>query len=219
MSSALVRAVALLPLVLLGGLACAGGGAAPASRAPQTAAAPALEPGQAEAVFAGGCFWCMEKPFDKLPGVISTTSGYTGGEIDGPSYKEVSMHQTRHYEALRVVYDPKVVDYAHLLQVFWHNIDPTQGNGQFCDKGDQYRSAVFTNDPEERKLALQSKQAVQQELGQDVVTLVLPAKTFWMAEDYHQDFYLKNPDHYTRYRTGCGRDQRLEALWGDKAGH
>lgn len=184
-----------------------------------TVQAPPPAEGQQVAVFAGGCFWCMEKPFDKVPGVLSTTSGYTGGPEEAPTYDDVAHHRTGHYEALRVVYDPEKVGYARLLEVFWHNVDPTQANGQFCDIGDQYRTAVFTSDPEEKRLAEQSRAEVAAELGKEVVTPVLPAAPFWVAEDYHQDFYEKKPEHYLRYRTGCGRDRRLEALWGDRAGH
>lgn len=184
-----------------------------------TDAAPPLEKGQAEAIFAGGCFWCMEKPFDKVEGVIRTTSGYTGGKEQHPTYEDVGYHRTSHYEALRVVYDPTKVDYAHLLEVFWHNVDPTQSNGQFCDKGEQYRTAIFTNDKEEKKAAQDAKKEVEKELGKPVVTEILPASTFWVAEEYHQDFYVKNPSHYSRYRLGCGRDARLQELWGDEAGH
>lgn len=184
-----------------------------------TIAAPALTAGQAEAVFAGGCFWCMEKPFDKVTGVLSTTSGYTGGAPDHPTYMQVANKQTTHFEAIRIVYDPEAVTYARLLEVFWHNIDPTQGDGQFCDKGPQYRSAVFTSVAAEVAAATASRQAVEKELGVAVVTEILDSATFWEAEDYHQDFYEKNPGRYTSYRMGCGRDRRLGALWGDKAGH
>lgn len=184
-----------------------------------TEAAPPLEEGQAEAIFAGGCFWCMEKPFDKIDGVLSTTSGYTGGKEEHPTYEDVGYHRTSHYEALRVVYDPKKVDYDKLLSVFWHNVDPTQGNGQFCDKGDQYRTGIFTSDADEKKKAEASKKAVAAELGKPIVTEILPEAVFWVAEEYHQDFYLKNPGHYSRYRQGCGRDARLKQLWGETAGH
>ena len=193
-------------------------GAAPLEKV-GTSAAPPLQDGQAEAIFAGGCFWCMEKPFDKVEGVLSTTSGYTGGAPDHPTYMQVANKQTTHFEALRVVYDPEVVTYARLLEVFWHNIDPTQGDGQFCDKGPQYRSAVFTSVDAEVAAAKASRQAVQEELGQAVVTEILDGATFWEAEDYHQDFYKKNPGRYTSYRMGCGRDRRLNTLWGDQAGH
>lgn len=181
--------------------------------------APPLEPGQREAIFAGGCFWCMEKPFDKIEGVISTTSGYTGGPEQAPTYEDVGHHRTGHYEALRVVYDPGQVTYARLLEVFWHNVDPTQADGQFCDRGNQYRTGIFTSDPEEKKLAEASKAEIAAELPAPIVTEILPAAVFWVAEAYHQDFYKKNPAHYNRYRTGCGRDARLRQLWGDKAGH
>ncbi len=204
----------IIPLTLALAAACA-----PFAATAGTEAAPALEKGQAEAIFAGGCFWCMEKPFDKIGGVVSTTSGYTGGPEEGPTYQAVSSHATGHYEALRVVYDPKTVDYDRLLEVFWHNIDPTQGNGQFCDRGHQYQSAIFTSDPKELKKAEATKEAAAAELGKTVVTEILPAATFWVAEDYHQDFYKKSPAHYNRYRTGCGRDRVLQSLWGDKAGH
>jgi peptide-methionine (S)-S-oxide reductase len=161
----------------------------------------------------------MEKPFDKLDGVISTTSGYTGGKEEHPTYEDVGYHRTSHYEALRVVYDPTKVDYDKLLSVFWHNVDPTQANGQFCDKGDQYRTGIFTSDPAEKAKAEESKKAVADELGKTVVTEILPESVFWVAEEYHQDFYTKKPGHYERYRIGCGRDARLKELWGEKAGH
>ncbi len=184
-----------------------------------TQAAPALQTGQAEAVFAGGCFWCVEKPFDKVKGVVSTTSGYTGGPELHPTYEDVGYHRTGHLEALRVVYEPDEVSYEELLQVFWHNIDPGQANGQFCDRGEQYRTAVFTSDPGEIAAVEASRGQVAEQLGVTVDTRVLPAQVFWEAEGYHQDFYLKNPSHYSRYRTGCGRDARLQELWGDQAGH
>ncbi|MEC7949088.1 MAG: peptide-methionine (S)-S-oxide reductase MsrA, partial [Myxococcota bacterium] len=219
MLRAVPRVVALTAALLGGAVACAGGTVDPATHTPQTIEAPPPLKGQRAAVFAGGCFWCMEKPFDKLAGVVSTTSGYTGGRIPGPSYRQVSMHQTQHYEALRVVYDPGLVSYERLLEVFWHNVDPTQSNGQFCDKGDQYRTGIFTSDPVEVELARTSRDAAQKTLGKTIVTEILPAAPFWIAEEYHQDFYTKNPDHYARYRSGCGRDRRLAELWGDAAGH
>ncbi|MEL6346985.1 MAG: peptide-methionine (S)-S-oxide reductase MsrA [Myxococcota bacterium] len=184
-----------------------------------TQAAAPLQAGQAEAIFAGGCFWCMEKPFEVLDGVVSVESGYTGGDQAHPTYKQVSYHRTNHIEAIRVVYQPDVVNYDKLLEVFWHNIDPTQSNGQFCDRGEQYRTAIFTSDAEEIKAAESSKKAVGQELSASIDTRILPAGTFWVAEDYHQDFYKTNSAHYNRYRLGCGRDARLQQLWGDKAGH
>jgi len=184
-----------------------------------TAQATPPEMEQAEAVFAGGCFWCMEKPFEALPGVLSVTSGYTGGEIEGPTYVQVSSHATQYLEAIRVVYDPDRIGYERLLEAYWHNIDPTQGDGQFCDRGHQYTSAVFVRTPEERTAATASKQVVQTELGQPVVTDIRDAQPFWVAEAYHQDFYKTNPTRYERYRKGCGRDARLAELWGAQAGH
>lgn len=194
-------------------------GSPEAGVAGRTEAAPPLSEGQAVAVFAGGCFWCMEKPFDKVSGVVSTLSGYTGGQLEGPTYREVSGHKTEHIEALRVVYDPSVVTYERLLEVYWHNVDPTQSDGQFCDRGHQYTTAVFVENKAERKAAEKSKRAAQETLGAPVVTVIRDAATFWVAEDYHQDYYRKNPAHYSRYRLGCGRDARLKALWGDAAGH
>jgi peptide-methionine (S)-S-oxide reductase len=161
----------------------------------------------------------MEGPFDKVPGVLETWSGYTGGPEDGANYQQVSQGKTGHYEALRVVYDPTRVDYETLLQVFWYNIDPTQKNGQFCDRGKQYRSAIFTSDPIEFALAETSRTQVAEKLKKEVVTEILPAAAFWLAEETHQDFYKKNPSRYLSYRTGCGRDRRLKELWGDAAGH
>ncbi len=198
---------ALLALAACGATARAG-----------TEAAPPLEKGQAEAIFAGGCFWCLEKDMDHVPGVIATTSGYTGGKEAHPTYEEVGAHRTSHFEAVRVIYDPKKVSYAALLDHFWHSIDPTQSDGQFCDRGEQYRTAVFTDDPDERKLFEKTKKEVEKALGAPVDTRVLPKGAFWVAEDYHQDFYRKNPARYTSYRTGCGRDARLRELWGDRAG-
>ncbi|MEE2751063.1 MAG: peptide-methionine (S)-S-oxide reductase MsrA [Myxococcota bacterium] len=186
---------------------------------PPTQVAPPLKAGQAEAIFAGGCFWCMEGPFDKVDGVLSTASGYTGGPESGATYKQVSAGKTGHYEALRVVYDPSKVSYEKLLQTFWHNIDPTQSNGQFCDRGPHYRSAIFSSNPAETALAEESKNQIAAELKQEVVTEILSAGPFWLAEEYHQDFYKKNPSHYLRYRKGCGRDRRLEELWGTSTSH
>jgi peptide-methionine (S)-S-oxide reductase len=178
-------------------------------------------PGQAVAVFAGGCFWCMEPPFDKTPGVISTTSGYTGGTEADATYKRVSSGGTDHLESVQVVYDPARVSYAQLLDVFWHNIDPLDPTGQFCDKGRQYRSAIFVATDAERQLAEQSKQALDKSgrLGRPIVTEIRAASAFYPAEDYHQDYYLKNPLKYKFYRTTCGRDSRLQEVWGAPATH
>ncbi|MCB9623202.1 MAG: peptide-methionine (S)-S-oxide reductase MsrA [Sandaracinus sp.] len=205
-------------------------GSAPSNENPPTAAAvedeelatPEAAPpreGLAVAVFAGGCFWCMEKPFEYTEGVGEVLSGYTGGPERGPSYQEVSAHRTGHVEAVRIVYDPGVVSYERLLEVFWHNVDPTQDDGQFCDHGEQYRTAIFVANEEERRLAEASKAAIAAQLGRRVVTEIRDAAPFWVAEDYHQDFHRTNPAHYQRYRTGCGRDARLHELWGEQAGH
>jgi peptide-methionine (S)-S-oxide reductase len=176
----------------------------------------------ARATFAGGCFWCMEPPFDKLDGVVSTTSGYTGGRTLNPTYEQISTGRTGHTEAVEVLYDPRKVTYSQLLDVFWRNIDPLTVNAQFCDIGNQYRAGIFAHDETQRRLAEESKRAVAQRLGKPVVTEVAAAARFWPAEEYHQDYYKKNPLRYSLYRAGCGRDQRLEALWGpapkDRAG-
>ncbi|MEO8484782.1 MAG: peptide-methionine (S)-S-oxide reductase MsrA [Betaproteobacteria bacterium] len=193
--------------------------AIPSTQAQVTA--PALKPGTAVATFAGGCFWCMEPPYDKLPGVLSTTSGYMGGPKRFPTYEEVSNGTTGHAEVVQVLYDPAKVSYEKLLETFWVNIDPTVENRQFCDAGSQYRTAVFAHTPEQRKAAEASKAAVEKNkpFKQPVVTPVVDAGEFWPAEEYHQDYYKKNPARYTYYRTGCGRDARLKQLWGDRAGH
>jgi peptide-methionine (S)-S-oxide reductase len=196
-----MRSLATLWLAVLTALAALGPAPAPAQE-------------QVKATFAGGCFWCMEPPFDKLDGVISTTSGYTGGQKPNPTYQEVSAGTTGHTEAVEVVYDPRKVTYARLLEVFWRNIDPTTPDRQFCDVGSQYRAAIFYHDEAQRRLAEQSKQAVAQRLRRSVVTEVLRVAPFYVAEDYHQDYYKKNPIRYRFYRTGCGRDQRLEQIWG-----
>jgi peptide-methionine (S)-S-oxide reductase len=173
----------------------------------------------AKATFAGGCFWCMEPPYDKLPGVISTTSGYMGGKKRFPTYEEVSTGTTGHTEVVQVVYDPGKVSYERLLEIFWRNIDPTVRDRQFCDVGSQYRTAIFYHDEEQKRLAEASKAALEKSkpFKAPIVTPVQAAGEFWPAEDYHQDFYKKNPVRYKYYRAGCGRDERLKELWG-KAG-
>jgi peptide-methionine (S)-S-oxide reductase len=168
----------------------------------------------ATATFAGGCFWCMQHPFDELNGVVSTTAGYTGGHSRNPTYEEVSAGGTGHAESVRVVYDPARVSYAKLLDVFWHNIDPLAANRQFCDGGNQYRSAIFYGDESERRLAEESKRALEKAHGWRIVTEIVPAGEFYPAEEYHQSFYKKNPARYKTYRFLCGRDQRLKELWG-----
>lgn len=170
----------------------------------------------ATATFAGGCFWCMEPPYDELEGVISTISGYIGGTKKNPTYEEVVGGTTGHAEAVQVTYEPAKISYEKLLEVFWRNIDPLTPNAQFCDHGSQYRSAVFYHDEAQKKLAEASKKRVQSRFKQPVVTEIVRATVFYPAEDYHQDYYKKNPVRYKLYRYGCGRDQRLQELWGDE---
>lgn len=174
-----------------------------------------------KAIFAGGCFWCMEAPFDKLPGVVSVNAGYTGGHKTNPTYKEVSAGGTGHAEAVQVVYDPARVSYKALLAVFWHNIDPTVTDRQFCDVGHQYRAAVFYLGEEQRMAALQSKADLEKSrlFREPVVTEIVAATEFYPAEEYHQHYYKKNPLRYAYYRSGCGRDKRLKDLWGRVVGH
>ena len=195
-----------LVLVALGG---------PAAFA-QMAKLPATPPGAAVATFAGGCFWCMEQPFDKLDGVLATTSGYVGGMKQKPTYEEVSSGSTGHAEAVQVLYDPKKVTYDKLLDVFWHNVDPTVTDRQFCDVGTQYRTAIFVHDDAQRAAAEASKAALEKSkpFKEPVVTPIVMAGPFYPAEEYHQDFYKKNPIRYKLYRSGCGRDRRLAEVWG-----
>ena len=183
----------------------------------QGAIAPRLE----RAIFAGGCFWCMGSPFDKLPGVVSVTVGYTGGQMKNPTYKEVSAGGTGHAEAVQILHDPRKFAYEKLLDVFWHNIDPTVMNRQFCDVGNQYRSAIFYHTAEQRRLAEQLKGALQKvkPFRDPIVTEIVSAGEFYPAEEYHQHYYKKNPLRYQYYRAGCGRDQRLKEPWGNAAGH
>ena len=188
-----------------------------ATFAPAAAQQPAAAPGKpAIAIFAGGCFWCVEADFDKVPGVISTTSGYINGRTPNPTYEQVSRGGTGHAEAVEIVFDPAKVSYEKLLDVFWHNVDPLAKDYQFCDHGDQYRSAIFFHDDEQKRLAEKSKKDLEASgrFTQPIVTEIAPAGAFWPAEDYHQDYATKNPVRYNYYRYRCGRDQRLEQLWG-----
>ena len=169
----------------------------------------------AKATFAGGCFWCMEEPFDKLEGVISTTSGYTGGQVKNPTYKQVSAGNTGHAEAVQIEYDSEKVSYKTLLEVFWRNIDPTVKNRQFCDVGTQYRSAIFYHDSQQKILAQETKIKVSQKLNKNVFTQITPVSTFYPAEDYHQNYYQTNTLLYKFYRSRCGRDRRLMEIWGN----
>ena len=190
-----------------------------AALAPKPPGAEASGAGLWRATFAGGCFWCMEAPFDQLPGVVSVTSGYAGGREKSPTYEQVSSGSTGHAESVQVLYDPKKIGYADLLRVFWHNVDPTTPNRQFCDAGTQYRSAIFYYDEEQHRLAEESKKAIEasKRLPGPVVTQIVPASDFFPAEEYHQHFYKKNPVRYHMYRNGCGRDRRLKELWGELA--
>lgn len=177
-------------------------------------------PGTQVAVFAGGCFWCVESDFDKVPGVISTTSGYTGGSVANPSYEDVSSGATGHAESVRIVFDPKVVSYERLLYVYWRTVDPVTRNGQFCDYGTQYRTAIFYLNDEQKRQALASKAAIEKsgQLKRPIVTEITAAGPFYPAEDYHQNYYKTNPLRYNLYRYNCGRDARLKELWGSEAG-
>lgn len=169
-----------------------------------------------KAYFAGGCFWCMEEAFEKVEGVLSVTSGYMGGAVANPSYEDVSAGRTGHAESVEVVYDPAKVSYQKLLDAFWRNVDPVTPNAQFCDHGSQYRSAVFFQNHEEKRGAEASKQAIEQSkrFKNPIVTQIVMAAQFYPAEEYHQDFYKKNPIRYKFYKYNCGRAQRLEELWG-----
>lgn len=183
-------------------------------------ALPSLAADRSTALFAGGCFWCEETAFEGLPGVISVTSGYTGGQMKNPTYEQVSAGSTGHAESVEVAYDPSKITYEKLLEVFWHNVDPFQANGQFCDHGTQYRSAIFYKDESQHQAAEQSKRKLEEDprFRGKIVTQIVPVSTFYRAEEYHQDFYKKNPIRYRTYRMGCGRDARLRAIWGDAAG-
>jgi peptide-methionine (S)-S-oxide reductase len=197
----------VLLLLAAGALTTHAAAQAPAPKAP------------AMAIFAGGCFWSMERPFDELPGVLSVTVGYTGGHTRNPTYEQVSSGGTGHAESVKVEYDPAKVDYATLLQAYWHNIDPLTPDAEFCDHGTQYRSAIFYLDDGQKRQAEQSKQALDASgrFKTPIVTQIVPASQFYPAEEYHQHYSRKNPVNYQLYRQGCGRDQRLKELWGDSA--
>ncbi|MFH2046554.1 MAG: peptide-methionine (S)-S-oxide reductase MsrA [Pseudomonadota bacterium] len=186
-----------------------------------TGASIAAENNFEKATFAGGCFWCMEHPFDQLDGVVSVIPGYTGGHKNNPTYKEVSAGGTGHTESVQIIYDPTKISYEKLLNVFWHNIDPTVKDKQFCDTGNQYRSAIFYHNEKQQKLALQSKGMLEKNkpFQGSIETEIVQVSEFYPAEDYHQHYYKKNPIRYKYYRYSCGRDKRLKELWGDEAGH
>jgi peptide-methionine (S)-S-oxide reductase len=174
---------------------------------------PALAP-VAKATFAGGCFWCMQGEFEGLPGVKSVIAGYTGGTTPNPTYEQVSSGATGHFESIEITYDPRKISYDRILDTYWHNVDPFTPYGQFCDNGPQYRTAIFVHDDAQRTAAEASKQKIEQDQKKKVVTLIVPASTFYPAEDYHQDYAKKNPFRYGLYRKGCGRDDLLEKIWG-----
>jgi peptide-methionine (S)-S-oxide reductase len=205
-----LAAAALLWAAVVGGVA-------------QTHPPRATRPGPAAtatATFAGGCFWCVEADFDKLDGVISTTSGYTGGTVANPTYQQVSGKGTGHAEAVEIVYDPSKISYKRLLEYYWHTIDPTVKDRQFCDVGSPYRTAIFTHGAEQQREAEASRAALEatKPFKEPIVTEIVPAGAFYPAEAYHQDYYKKNPLRYQYYRSGCGRDARLRQLWGDLKG-
>ena len=216
--------IALAALALTTLFTLARAAAAPAARPAVTAkpAAATVKPAPAKediAIFAGGCFWCMETDFEKRPGIRSVISGYTGGSEPNPTYEQVSGHMTGHREAVEIHFDPSVISYAQLVDLYWHSIDPTQKDGQFADVGESYRTAIFYRNDEQKRIAEKSKLDIEltKTLGKPIATEILPATKFWPAEDYHQDYWTKDPIHYRMYRYGSGRDQRLHEVWGDKA--
>jgi peptide-methionine (S)-S-oxide reductase len=184
------------------------------AQAPQPPPAAGLK----TAAFAGGCFWCMVHPFEELPGVSQVISGYAGGTVQSPTYHQVSAGGTGHRESIQVTFDPQRITYRKLLDVFWRNVDPFDAGGEFCDRGNQYTTAIFVADEEQRRLAASSKQELEERFGQQIATVILPAGPFWRAEEYHQDYYRKNPVRYRFYRFTCGRDARLKEVWGKEAG-
>ncbi|AFY70389.1 Peptide methionine sulfoxide reductase msrA [Thalassoporum mexicanum PCC 7367] len=193
-------------------------GTQPTNSAPPSVSAIAQaeidNPNLAVATFAGGCFWCMEHPFDEIDGVLETTSGYTGGSVENPSYRQVSSGRTGHAEAVQITYDPKKVSYETLLNTFWRNVDPLDAGGQFCDRGNQYRTGIFAHSPEQKAAAIESKQEIAKQLNKSIVTAITTADEFYPAEDYHQNYYQTHSLQYKYYRYACGRDRRLNALWG-----
>ncbi|MCZ6812776.1 MAG: peptide-methionine (S)-S-oxide reductase MsrA [Alphaproteobacteria bacterium] len=192
---------------------------AAAALAAQENVAPAVPKGADIAIFAGGCFWCVEADFDGVPGVLGTVSGYTGGALKNPTYETVTAGGSGHREAVRIVFDPKLVSYAKLVEVFWRSVDPTDDGGQFCDRGESYKTAIFAKSPEHKRIAEASKERLQKSgvLKRPVVTPIEAAGAFYPAEGYHQDYYKKNPIRYNLYRYGCGRNARLKELWGRQA--
>lgn len=199
---------------------CAGAARAAGSPGDDTRPAPlpVAAPGESTATFAGGCFWCMETAFEGVAGIHSATSGYCGGTKPRPTYEEVGAGTTGHAESVQVIFDPRIISYARVLDLYWHNIDPFSAEGQFCDRGHQYRSVIFVHDAAQRRLAEQTKAKIEARFKRKVATEIVAYQSFWPAEIYHQDFYKKNPVRYHEYREGCGRDRRLEEVWGRDAG-
>ncbi len=206
------------PITHLNRLALVALGVAVAVALPWNSSHAAASRPLAKATFAGGCFWCMEPPFDKVEGVVATTSGYIGGHSPNPTYEAVSAGGTGYAEAVEIVYDPEKISYETLLEIFWRNVDPADAAGQFCDRGQQYRTGIFTHTEEQKRLADQSKAALEKAKPFKFVTAIIPATKFYAAEDYHQDYYQKNPIRYKYYRWRCGRDDRLMELWGKPSG-
>lgn len=168
------------------------------------------------AIFAGGCFWCEEAVFDDVPGILSATSGYTGGHTKNPTYEDVVTETTGHYESVKITYDPSKISYNEILKLFWHNVDPFDAEGQFCDKGPSYRSAIFYLNSAQKQAATESKKEMEKKLGKPIATQIIQASTFYPAEEYHQEYHKKNPIRYKFYRFACGRDKRLNEVWDKK---
>ncbi len=210
-----MRLIMVLPVVVL--LSLAGVATSTANDSTGTGTANGAGDNTATAIFAGGCFWCVESDFDHVPGVLETVSGYSGGETTQPTYK--NHHQGRHREVVRISYDPKTVSYGQLLDIFWRSVDPTDAGGQFCDRGHSYTTAIYSVDENQRAEALESLNKLKSDgvLKDSIVTAIEPASEFWPAEDYHQDYYLKNPLRYKYYRAACGRDKRVKKVWGNEA--
>ena len=216
---ALRNALAMVALSLVVVATAAPAAQEKAAPSGQAKAAPAVPKGAQIATFAGGCFWCVEADFDKVPGVLGTVSGYTGGALKNPTYQTVTAGASGHREAVRIVFDPKLVSYATLVEIFWRSVDPTDGGGQFCDRGESYATAIFANSREQKRIAEASKERLQKSAvpKRRVVTPIETAGVFYPAEDYHQDYYQKNPIRYNLYRYGCGRDARIKEVWGAQA--
>ena len=218
MSRFLRSPLPLLGLAVLGAALLACTSSSDAEDTDSSSAVPISAAVADTATFAGGCFWCMEPPYDKIEGVASTTSGFAGGEKVNPTYREVASGMTNHTEVVQVVYDSTKVSYERLLRVYWHNVDPFDGTGQFCDRGSQYRPAIFAHTDRQRRLAEQSKETVAARFDQPLAVEIHALDAFYAAKAYHQNYYQKNPADYKRYRQGCGRDARLREIWGEAAG-